>query len=97
MGIYADGNWGYFAGSAGTVTLPSGARLTGIRCHATAAGTVVIFNGQSIPVIAGTSLAIDIRHDLAEARKDAANVLQNTIVFTGTDSFYVDFIKGRQQ
>lgn len=84
------GTWRYAAGASGTITLPKGATLKQIIVHSTAGGTVAIFGGTAIPVIAGTGFAIRFGHDVAVAAETpGADV---TIVFTGTDSYFVETI-----
>lgn len=67
-----------FGGATGTVTVPSGARVVSISCHSVTGGTVVFF-GATVPVPAnnGFSTGYD------------GLVGPGSIVFAGTDSYYV--------
>jgi hypothetical protein len=82
--VFSPGTWDYRAGVSGTVNVPAGARLLSFTCVAGSggAGSVSINGGNSIPVPAGSpfSLAPD------------AEVIAPTIVFTGTDSYVVQFV-----
>lgn len=80
------GTPGYFAGAAGTVTLPAGAILIAITAHATAASSLTIFGGQSIPIPAGMTWVLDLKHANFSAYGTGA---QAQLVFTGTDSYFV--------
>jgi hypothetical protein len=84
------GTWRYAAGASGTVTLPVGATLKQIIVHSTAGGTVAIFGGTAIPVVAGTGFAIRFGHDVAVSSETPGG--GTTIVFTGTDSYFVESI-----
>lgn len=87
------GGWAYQAGASGTVTLPAGARILNIIAHATSAGTVAILGGTAIPIIAGTVFQLQFMHELATANTNAsAPAGSATVVFTGTDSYYVEYV-----
>lgn len=82
------GNWAYAAGTAGTVTLPVGAYITHIYARSTAGGSIVIFGGNTIPIVAATDFYRDpVEHSLMVAKTGA-----NTIVFTTTTSYYVEYV-----
>jgi hypothetical protein len=84
-----NGTVGYAAGAAGTVTVPEGACVTQIIAHSTAGGTVSIFGGNNIPLIsAAASWIWRPHHTLWQA--NSAN--GQSIVFTGTDSYYVEWV-----
>ena len=78
------------AGASGTVALPSGASIILIITHATAGGaTLQILGGATIPVIAGANqLTIQNYHPLHQANAGSA---AKSLVFTGTDSYYVQY------
>jgi hypothetical protein len=76
------GTWGYYAGTNGSVTVTSGQRVLGIGTHATTAGSFTINGGSSIPVPAGVSVNI----------QPLANLVAPTIVFTGTDSYFIEVV-----
>lgn len=81
------GKWAYAAGASGTVTLPKGAKLLSVYAVDTGGGgTVVIFGGDAIPLTAAVPLNIAFRHQMAAAPSGTP-----TIVFTGTDSYYVEY------
>jgi len=83
------GNWAYAAGTSGTVTLPEGAVVCQISAQTTAGGTVVIFGGATITVPANTAFErAPSDHALCVAKTSGAN----TIVFTGTTAYYVEYI-----
>jgi hypothetical protein len=77
------GTWGYHAGVSGSITLPSNALVLGIAAHSTAGGSLTINSGDSIPVPANTAV------DLAPR----GNLSGPTIVFTGTDSWLIEFVQ----
>jgi hypothetical protein len=76
-----------FSGTSGTVTPRAGSVLLQIVVHASVAGaTLSIFGGPAIPIINGAApLVLQNYHTLQKA--DASN--SGTIVFTNTDSYYV--------
>lgn len=82
------GNWAYAAGASGTVTLPEGAVVLQIVAYSTAGGTIAIFGGTAIPVIATTQFS---RHPV-EPSLMVAKQSANTIVFTTTTSYYVEYL-----
>lgn len=82
------GNFGYAAGASGTVTLPEGAVVVQIYARSTAGGSVAIFGGTAIPIVATTDF---YRHPAGHAlmiSKDGADA----IVFTTTTSYYVEYL-----
>ena len=85
--------WAYAAGTAGTVTLPVGARLLGIRCEShSAAATVAIFGGTAIVVDGGTAPA---SHMIGQWNfRDGPEVYPSTdrtVVFANTVSYFVEY------
>lgn len=79
------------AGTAGTLTLSNGGKITFLYVHGTSAGTVAIPNGMggttSITVIAGTSITWNVMHlNMIVAAGSA-------ITFTGTDSYIVEWME----
>lgn len=84
------GKYIYYAGASGTVTLPAGATVKQIVVHASGAGTMTIFGGPSIPLIAATSTALRFVHDSCVSKETAPNSAD--IVLTGTDSYYIETI-----
>jgi hypothetical protein len=79
---------GYAAGASGSVTLPVGVVVLQILAHATTAGTITIFGGPSIPVIAGTQFSLDCKDTLLQSTGTGG-----VIVFTGTDSYFVRYVR----
>lgn len=79
-----------FAGTAGTVTIPSGAFITHIMVHASTGGaTMQILGGTAIPIINGAQpLVINYYDDLEQA-----NASSSTVVFTNTDQYWVRAVK----
>jgi hypothetical protein len=82
--------WQYDAGVSGTVTLPAGAVVRSIRAESqNAAGAVVIFGGDSIPLDGDPTaniLSLSFDHGQCVAEGTV------TIVFTNTVSYFVEFI-----
>lgn len=88
--------WAYAAGAAGTVTLPTGARLLAIRAEShSAAGTIAIFGGTAIPVDGGTAPASHMVFNVPfPERGSGENPIAGatpTIVFTNTASYFVQY------
>lgn len=83
------GNWAYAAGTSGTVTLPQGAVVLQIAAHSTGGGSVVIFGGDSIPIVATFDFT---RHPVEPSLMvSKSGSGKNTIVFTTTTSYYVEY------
>lgn len=76
------GTWSYYAGASGTVNVSSSERVLGIATHALTAGSFTIDGGDSIPVPANTGIAI----------QPLGNLVGPTIVFSGTDSYFVEVV-----
>lgn len=76
------GTWSYYAGASGTVVVSAGQRVIGIAAHATTAGTLTINGGQSVPIPAGSGIAI----------APFGNLTAPTLVLTGTDSYFVETV-----
>ncbi len=75
------GAWDYRAGASGSPRAFVG-RVIGIAAHATTAGSFTINGGDSIPVPANASIEI----------QPLGNVTSPTIVFSGTDSYFVEVV-----
>ena len=73
------GTSSYFGGAAGTAVIPSGARVVSLSAHSTTGGTVTIFGGASVVVPANNGFSDGW----------SGFVGPGSIVFTGTDSYYV--------
>jgi hypothetical protein len=82
----------YAGTAAGTVTIDAGVALHQIIAHATTTnGTIVIFGGPTITVIAGAPpLVIQFMHTLVRATSAAA-----TVVFggAGLDSYFIHGVR----
>jgi hypothetical protein len=76
------GTWSYYAGVSGTVTVTAGQRILGIAAHSTAGGSMTINGGSSIPIPAGSGIAIS----------PAGNLVAPVLVFTSTDSYFVEVV-----
>lgn len=77
------GSFAYFAGTAGTVTVPKGGKVIKIITGSTAGGSLTINGGASIPVLAAQPLKIDDLDD---------TLVHPVLVFTGTNSYYVEYL-----
>lgn len=73
----------YFAGVSGSITIPVTSEIVSLACHCTTAGSLTIVGGATIPVPANSQFA--------ETCFDApyVGVGAGSVVFTGTDSYYV--------
>jgi hypothetical protein len=76
------GTWSYYAGTSGTVVVAPNWRVVGITAHSTSGGTLVINSGQTFPILAGTAIAI----------QPGGNIVAPTLVFTTTDSYFVEVV-----
>lgn len=85
------GSFAYQAGTSGTVTVPRGATIKAIYAHSTAGGTITIFGGPAITVVAATGIALRFVHDNLVSAATQNNG-SRAIVFTGTDSYYVEYL-----
>jgi hypothetical protein len=88
MSLTIYGTWAYKAGASGTPPIPGGARVLTIVAHASGSGASVTINGgDAIPIVAGAApTKITFKHQLLIAQA-------NGLVFTGTDQYYVEFLK----
>jgi len=86
------GNVKRFAGASGTVTIPKGGHVIAINAHCTSAGTVAFWDGVggtvTIPVPASTWWIYDPKH-LGTTANAATGY---DIVFTTTDSYFVEVV-----
>lgn len=81
------GKWGYKAGASGSPVVAKGVQILRIWARSAAGGTVAINGGDAIPIIAGAApLLIDTKHLNMVAGSTTP------VVFTGTDSFYLEFL-----
>ena len=78
----SNGAFGYVAGVSGTVTLTGGKKVKSITAVSTAGGTVVIDGGNTITITANGGVDLQCDYNLVDA----------TIVFTGTVSYVVTYI-----
>lgn len=76
------GTWGYNAGTSGTVTLTGGKRLLSAAVHASSVASMTINGGDSIPIPANVAFDVTPKMSLTDP----------TLVFTGSDSFFVEWV-----
>lgn len=83
------GTWGYNAGTSGTLTLTGGKRvlqITAIALGAAASFTINAGDTITLPYDAtdkaSSSLSVE----------PVGNLLNPTIVFTGTDAYFVEYV-----
>lgn len=78
------GTWGYTAGVSGSVTLTGSKRVLHISAlnSSLLSASVTINGGTAIPLPAGATLALSPK----------ANLVDPTIVFTGTTSYFVEHV-----
>jgi hypothetical protein len=83
------GTWGYASGVSGTVTLTGSKRVLQITAVALeTAGSLTINGGDTVPLPYGatdkvsSSICIEPR----------GNVTDPVIVFTGTDSYFIEYV-----
>lgn len=84
-----DGDWAYRAGTSGTVdfaSVPTQKRILNITATAptTGNGSITINGGDAITVPAGLQFNVPIPEE---------KLVDPVIVFTGTDSYYVDWLQ----
>lgn len=77
------GTWAYSAGDSGTVNVPADALLLSVMAHTTVGGTVSIDGGDDIPVPVNNGFFF----------VPGADVIAPEIVFTSTDSFFVEWLE----
>ncbi len=89
MKLNAGGALSYASGVSGTYTVPAGAYVLGVTCHATTAGALTLNptggSNSAIPLPAGS--AFSIAEPLLGTNGQL--VAGSTIVFAGTDSYVV--------
>lgn len=77
------GTWDYRSGTSGSVSIPASGRVLSAAAVATSgAGTVTINAGDSIA----------IPEDVGWDHEPKANLVAPTYLFTGTDSYFVEFV-----
>lgn len=72
----------YYSGTLGTVAVPAGARVVSLSAHSVTGGGITIFGGQYIPVPINNGFSDGWSGFVGPAGG-------GSIVFTGTDSYYV--------
>ena len=79
------------AGASGTVAIPVGAKILSMTVHATTAGTVAMWDQVggtcTIPIPAATWWIYQPLH----LNATATNTGNSSIVFTGTDSYFIEY------
>lgn len=78
------GQWGYNAGTSGTLTLSGGKRVLTISAISVAGGSATVNGGDPITIPAGGTFVMEPR----------VQVVDPEVVFTGTDSYVVDWLEG---
>ena len=76
------GTWQYYSGISGTVVVSALERVIGIAAHSTAGGTVTINGGSAVTLPANVAIVIEPQ----------GNLTAPTIVFTGTDTYFVEVV-----
>ena len=85
------GQPGYTGITSGTVTLPTSAVLIRVWCRSATGGTLTIFGGQSIPIIANAApFEVDFKHALFAASGSGASA---QLIFTNTDSAFAHWVR----
>lgn len=84
------GTWAYQAGQGpATVTIPAGAAVLQIVCHANPVGTLQIFGGQTMNLPPNDVWRIQFMHASCVSQQSA-----NTIVFgANTTSYFVEYVQ----
>jgi hypothetical protein len=76
------------AGASGTENIPAGAQLLQCVVHSTAGGTVAFLGGTAVPIIANAApTTFRFLHRLMTP------LAASTVVFTGTDSYFLEYVK----
>lgn len=78
-----DGTWAYAAGVSGAVVIPAGGRVLGFAAHAGSGGATFTING-------GATVTVPEFTSIDVAPK--GNLVAPTFVFTGTDSYFVEYV-----
>lgn len=78
------GAWSYYAGTSGSVVVSAGARVLGIAAHSTTGGSFTINGANTVTIPANVSINIE----------PLGNLIAPTIVFTGTDTYFVEVVSG---
>lgn len=76
------GTWAYYSGINGTVTVTAGQRVVGISAYSANGGTFTINGGSSIVLPTGTAVSISPN----------GNLTAPVIVFTGTNTYFVEVV-----
>ena len=69
----------YFGGASGTAVIPAGARVVSLSAHSVTGGAITIFGGSAVVVPANNGFSDGW----------SGFVGPGSIIFTGTDSYYV--------
>ena len=83
------GTPGYLGGASGTAQVPQGAVVLSVVAHASSAATMVMFSGVSVAINSGQTLQLYFNHRLWQSKGSPGPL--NQIVFTGTDSYWVEY------
>ena len=85
---------GYAAGASGAAQVPPGAFITTVIAHSSGAGSMTIFGGASVPIVATQILQLYFSHQLWQAQ-GATGQASTEVLFTGTDSYFVEYVTPR--
>jgi hypothetical protein len=77
------GTFGYTAGVSGTEILTGGKRVQNLSVHCTSAGSLTINGGAAIPIPANSQFSTVFAD---------GKLTDPTIIMTGSDSYYIDFL-----
>lgn len=84
------GTWGYASGTSGTEVLTGGKRVLQITAIALeAAATITINGGDTITIPYGSTDSVSSSITI----EPKGNLTDPTLVFTGTDSYLVEFVE----
>lgn len=76
------GTWGYISGTNGTVVVSGAKRIIGIGAYSLLGGSFTINGGNTITIPSGVAYNIEPR----------GNLIDPTIIFTGTDTFLIETV-----
>lgn len=89
------GTWAYAAAANGTITVPAGAQVVQIIVHSTSGGTLTIFGGSSIVIVAAAEPTVfRFNHTLCQSQNNSTTSgSQNIVASSGCDSVFVEYVK----
>lgn len=89
------GTWAYAAAANGTITVPAGAQVVQIIVHSTSGGTLTIFGGPTITIVAAAEPTVfRFNHTLCQSQNNTTTSgSQNIVASSGVDSLYIEYVK----